>query len=93
MTGTGSGAPCLAPEHYPPGQKPPSTGIATSEFRYTGEQWDPNAGLYYLRARWMEPTTGRFSSVDPLVGDRLSALVRKFGDVSCGDLAFLDVEP
>jgi RHS repeat-associated protein len=34
-----------------------------------GEQWDPNAGFYYLRARWMDPSTGRFVSVDPYEGD------------------------
>jgi hypothetical protein len=29
-------------------------------------------GFYYNRARWMNPSVGRFVSVDPLEGDRLS---------------------
>ncbi len=44
-------------------------GRTENEFRYVGEQWDPNAGFYYLRARWMDPSTGRFVSVDPFGGD------------------------
>jgi RHS repeat-associated protein len=39
-----------------------------NDFRYVGEQWDPNAGFYYLRARWMDPGVGRFASVDPFKG-------------------------
>jgi len=30
-----------------------------------GEQYDPDLGLYYLRARWMNPLTGRLLSRDP----------------------------
>jgi len=33
-----------------------------------GEQWDPNAQLYYNRARYMDPGVGRFVSVDPFAG-------------------------
>jgi RHS repeat-associated protein len=32
---------------------------------YSGEQYDPDLGLYYLRARYMNPLTGRFMSRDP----------------------------
>jgi RHS repeat-associated protein len=35
---------------------------------YRGEQYDPDLGLYYLRARYYNPTTGRFLSVDSLAG-------------------------
>jgi RHS repeat-associated protein len=44
------------------------TGTTENEFRYTGEQWDANIGWYYNRARWMSPSTGRFTSVDPFEG-------------------------
>jgi RHS repeat-associated protein len=30
-----------------------------------GEQYDPDLGLYYLRARYYNPATGRFLSRDP----------------------------
>lgn len=33
--------------------------------RCSGEQYDPELGLYYLRARYMNPVTGRFMSRDP----------------------------
>jgi RHS repeat-associated protein len=38
-------------------------------YGYTGEQWDASAGLVYLRARYMQPTTGRFVSKDPWPGN------------------------
>ena len=35
---------------------------------YRGEQYDQDLGLYYLRARYYNPATGRFLSRDPLDG-------------------------
>jgi RHS repeat-associated protein len=32
---------------------------------YRGEQYDSDLGLYYLRARYYNPATGRFMSRDP----------------------------
>jgi RHS repeat-associated protein len=51
------------------GEELAKTGTTENEFRYVGEQWDPNAGFYYLRARWYDQSTGRFASVDPYAGD------------------------
>ena len=45
-----------------------ATGSPVNDFRYVGEQVDPNSGFYYLRARWMDPEVGRFASVDPFAG-------------------------
>ena len=36
---------------------------------YAGHLWEDHAGLYYMQARWMDPATGTFLSVDPVVGD------------------------
>lgn len=36
---------------------------------YRGEQYDSDLGLYYLRARFYNPLTGRLMSRDPLDGD------------------------
>lgn len=35
---------------------------------FAGEYWDQEAGLLYLRARWYEPSVGRFISADPFEG-------------------------
>ncbi|MEA2562211.1 MAG: hypothetical protein QOH06_3715 [Acidobacteriota bacterium] len=44
------------------------TGSDTNAYLFAGEPLDPNSGFYYLRARWMEATAGRFVSVDPYAG-------------------------
>ena len=43
-------------------------GVVANHYMYTGEQYDPNAGFYYLRARWMNPETGRLITTDPFEG-------------------------
>ena len=35
-----------------------------NEYLYAGERFDPEAGLYHLRARQMNPQRGRFWSMD-----------------------------
>ena len=42
--------------------------VSRSRAVYRGEQYDPDLGLYYLRARYYNPLTGRFLSRDPLNG-------------------------
>ena len=39
-------------------------GETENDFLYTGEQYNANTGLYYLRARYMDPLTGTFISMD-----------------------------
>ncbi|MGE5396209.1 MAG: RHS repeat-associated core domain-containing protein [Chitinophagales bacterium] len=40
-----------------------------NEFKYAGEIYDSETGLYYLRARYYDPVTGRFISKDSMEGD------------------------
>jgi RHS repeat-associated protein len=46
------------------------TGSTPNVYRYRGEQYDPDLSLYYLRARYYNPFTGRFLSRD-LTGGQL----------------------
>ena len=43
-------------------------GTTPNNYLYRGEQYDSDLGLYYLRARYYNPNTGRFMSRDPLDG-------------------------
>ena len=45
-----------------------STGSTANNYRYCGEQFDSTTGLYYLRARYMDTSTGRFISQDTYAG-------------------------
>jgi RHS repeat-associated protein len=40
------------------------SGTTPNNYLYRGEQYDPNLSLYYLRARYYNPETGRFMSRD-----------------------------
>jgi RHS repeat-associated protein len=41
-----------------------SQGSTVNPYRYTGQYFDSLTGLYDLRARYYDPTTGRFTSAD-----------------------------
>ena len=45
-----------------------SPGPTPNNYLYRGEQFDSDLGLYYLRARYYNPQTGRFLSRDPEEG-------------------------
>jgi RHS repeat-associated protein len=42
-----------------------STGSVTNPLRYTGREFDSETGIYEYRARYFDPTVGRFISEDP----------------------------
>ncbi|HNT78710.1 MAG TPA: RHS repeat-associated core domain-containing protein [Anaerolineae bacterium] len=46
----------------------PQPNTPTSPFGYAGEWTSAATGLQYLRARWYDPATGRFTQVDPFPG-------------------------
>jgi RHS repeat-associated protein len=45
-----------------------SVGTTPNSYLFAGEQLDPNLGFYYLRARYMNPSSGRFFSIDSFEG-------------------------
>ena len=47
------------------GNQTASSGSLTNSFRYTGREFDAETSLYYMRARYFDPVTGKFMSEDP----------------------------
>jgi RHS repeat-associated protein len=47
--------------------QPTHAGTAASPLTYTGQYLDAETGFYYLRARYYDPTTALFLTVDPLL--------------------------
>jgi len=45
-----------------------SAGTTPNVYLYCGERWDSDLGLYYLRARYLNPGTGRFMTMDTFEG-------------------------
>ncbi len=45
-----------------------TSGTTPNNYLYSGEQYDSALGMYYLRARYYSPPTGRFWVMDPYSG-------------------------
>ncbi|MGP8173820.1 MAG: RHS repeat-associated core domain-containing protein [Terracidiphilus sp.] len=55
------------------------SGTTPNNYLYRGEQYDSDLGLYYLRARYYNPATGRFLSRDPEDGKvKIPATLHKY---------------
>ena len=54
--------------YNPYGSISKQTEIVRNSYKYTGEQFDPELQSYYLRARYYNPSTGRFISENPFEG-------------------------
>jgi len=46
---------------------PTHSGTATTNLQFSGQYTDPETGLIYLRARYYDPTTAQFLTIDPLI--------------------------
>ena len=44
----------------------PAEGMTGFPFRFTGQKVDEATGLYYYKARFYDPETGRFLQTDPI---------------------------
>ena len=72
-----------------------STGTLSNPFQYTGREFDSETGLLFNRARYFDPSAGRFLSEDPIgilgsgsnfyayVGDDPINLIDPFGLTNC----------
>jgi RHS repeat-associated protein len=60
-------------------------------FKYTGEVFDEESGLYYLRARYYDPTSGRFISKDTYEGNITNPLsLNQYTYVGNNPLKYID---
>jgi RHS repeat-associated protein len=57
-----------------------SSIVTTNNYRFTAQQLDPDLNLYYNRARYMNPATGRFMTMDSYEGSQDNpSSIHKFG--------------
>jgi RHS repeat-associated protein len=54
----------LTQSYTPFGEILESFGEDSTDYAFTGEMFDPNTGLVFLRARYYQPSVGRFTSRD-----------------------------
>ena len=48
------------------GNQTASSGSLINPFRYAGREFDSESTIYYMRARYFDPATGRFLNEDPV---------------------------
>ncbi len=62
-------------EYDPYGNLAATTGTLSNPFRFAGQYLDAESGLYYLRARYYDPSCGQFVSRDPLAAATRQAYI------------------
>jgi RHS repeat-associated protein len=68
-----------------------TTDLAENPFRYSGEYWDTTTNLQYLRARWYDPSMGRFISEDTYEGELKNPLsLNLYTYVENNPLSYID---
>lgn len=49
-----------------------SSGTSNTNYEFQSQQLDPESSMYFLRARYYDPTIGRFISKDPIKGSLMN---------------------
>ena len=80
MMTDGAGAVRATFTYDPYGNLTASTGYSTTAFLFAGQYRDAATGFYYLRARYYDPSTGQFFTIDPKVSSNLSPYGYVAGD-------------
>jgi RHS repeat-associated protein len=67
------------------------TGTDPQPYAFAGEPYDPNTRFSYNRARWLDPSTGRFLAMDTFAGtDEDPASLHKYLYVGANPLNLVD---
>ena len=67
------------------------TSAPTTSLLYAGEQFDVDAQMYYLRARYYNPSNGLFNRMDPFAGSRQDPQsLHKYLYVHCNPVNSID---
>ncbi len=53
--------------YYPFGETRTNVGETNTHYLFTGQEFDPETGLYYYNARYYDPTLARFMSADTMI--------------------------
>jgi len=68
------------------------TGTTTNAYLFHGEQFDADLGLYYLRARYMDNTIGRFTTMDGFEGNNEDPhSLHKYGFANNNSINYTDM--
>jgi RHS repeat-associated protein len=70
---------------------PAGASPTLNSYLYRGERYDADLGLYYLRARWYNPVTGRFLTRDPYQGSAYDpASLHRYNYARANPVNFVD---
>jgi RHS repeat-associated protein len=70
-----------------------STGTTANSYLYSGERLDSTLGLYHLRARYYNQSTGRFETIDPGTEQKSCCSSRSCGPRVRNLYAYADDDP
>ncbi|MDD5435511.1 MAG: hypothetical protein PH343_08785, partial [Nitrospira sp.] len=79
-------------EYMPFGAVREHTGTAVTNYKYTGQELDPESGLYYYKSRYYDPLLARFISPDSIYSN-IYILQELNGYTYCGNNPMIYTDP